>query len=219
MPQPTEDPIAKRFRRDTAHHELTILHDDGLYRHLRLRNPRTSVYWFDLVTWPGSLAIRGDIEGHIFSREPDMFPFFRSKYGINAHYWAEKTEHGREPLKEYSEDLFRQLVTEHVAEAIRYSGAPRGIGKAVRAEILDSSELHYEDGAREVLNDFDYKGFRFEDTWEWSFREYSWSYLWCCHAIQFGIAQYDRARVAEAHRVSRRRIRDARRTALAGARR
>lgn len=190
----TEQQIAERFARDTAQHKLTILHDDGLYRHLRMRNPLSNEYWFDLITWPGSLAVRGDIEGHMFTRDLDMLPFFRSRYGINPHYWAEKTETGREPLKEYSEGLFRQLVTEHTADAIRYSDAPRGIGKAVRAGILNSGQLYNEDEARAVLDDFEFKGFRFEDTWEWSFRDYSGSFLWICHAIQFGIAAYDQAK-------------------------
>lgn len=33
--------IAARFARDTAQHEMTVLHDDGLYRHLRFQR----TYW------------------------------------------------------------------------------------------------------------------------------------------------------------------------------
>ncbi|MGE7432777.1 hypothetical protein [Kitasatospora sp. NPDC001175] len=182
--------IQTRFARDTAQHEMTVLHTNGLYRHLRFKNPTNFAYWFDLITWPGCLTIRGDLgDSYTFSRLPDMFEFFRGKQ-INAHYWAEKLDTGRNSAKEYSEDLFRQLVTEHVAGAIRHSDAPRGIGKAVRAEILDQ-DLTVEAEARDLLEDFRYQGFEFHDIWEWSFSDYTRQFLWACHAIQWGIAQYD----------------------------
>lgn len=119
--------VADRFRQDTANHELKILHDDGLHRHLLLRNPRSSEYWFEIVTWPGSLTIRGDVgDGYTFSRERDMFPFFRNEYGgINPHYWAEKLGGGRRSVKEYSENLLRQRVVEQFVEDARYEGVPR----------------------------------------------------------------------------------------------
>jgi len=70
---------AERFKRDTKDHEMTVLHEDGLYRHLRFRKPAGgySEYWFDLVTWPGVLVIRGDMETFAFSRTEDMLAFFR----------------------------------------------------------------------------------------------------------------------------------------------
>jgi hypothetical protein len=55
-----------------------------------------------------------------------------------------------------------------------------------------------ENDARFALNDFEYlpKGasgepFRFQDSWEWQLKGYDWSFLWCCHALKWGIAQYD----------------------------
>lgn len=102
--------IAERFTRETRLHKLEILHDDGLYRHLRCRG-RHGVYWFDVVTWPGSLAIRGDLNGaYVFSRTPDMFGFFRmrSEGSINPDYWAEKLPEGRRSVQKYSEDLLLQ---------------------------------------------------------------------------------------------------------------
>lgn len=190
-----EDRIGRRFKDDTARHQLTVLKDDGLYRHLRFKKAGSSYseYWFDLVTWPGTLVIRGDVQGYMFSRLPDMFEFFRAdrRWGINPHYWAEKLEGGRRSAQEYSQDLFRQLVAEHTADAIRWCDAPRGIGKAVRTEILNQ-HLSFEEEAREVLEAFEYEGFSFEDTWEWDFHDYERSFLWAAHAIQWGIARYDK---------------------------
>ena len=192
--------IAVRFARETANHRMTVLHDEGLYRHVRFKQPDTGFYWFDLVTWPGNLSVTGDFgDGHTFARIPDMFEFFRgsSRYGINAQYWAEKVITGRGGLRTYEEDRFRETVIENFVEIVRYGDAPRGLGKAVREQILDDPDIYYEAGARSALDAFEFNGFRFE-SWEWDFTEYDWSYLWCCHAIVWGIEQYDAARVAVA---------------------
>src|SRR3954466_1726422 len=79
-------------RTPTRPHEVTVLHDDGLYRHLRFRSPDHSAYWFDLITVPGCLIFRGDGDSFVFSRTEDMFGFFRSSRegSINPTYWSEK---------------------------------------------------------------------------------------------------------------------------------
>ncbi|MER7788602.1 hypothetical protein [Streptomyces sp. NPDC097640] len=200
----TEYPeIAERFARDIAGHQMTVLHDEGLYRHLRFMAPRSSEFWFELVTWPGSLTIRGDYGGpHTFSRLDDMFQFFRAdrRWGINPHYWAEKLgrDGGRRSVKEYSESLLRQRVVEQFVEDARWNGGvPAGSGKALRTWVLDE-DLSDEHRARNVLEDFAHQGYEFEDVWEWDFHDYRPDFLWACHAIVWGIAQYDAARKPEA---------------------
>ncbi len=187
--------IADRFARDTVDHQMRVLHDDGLYRHLRFRNPARGAYWFDLVTWPGSLTIRGDLgNAYVFSRELDMFGFFRSDSGrINPHYWAQKTERGPGGCKSYSQEHAKALILDDVRE--RDEERPPGLMLALQREIFDTS--HYEDETREALERFNYEGFRFYDTWEWDLHDYDWSFLWACHAIVWGIAQYDAAKAAE----------------------
>src|SRR5688500_14967297 len=151
--------IAERFKKDTADHEMTVLHDDGLYRHLRFQSPARGTYWFDLITWPGSLTIRGDLgNAYTFSRELDMFPFFRSRTGgINPHYWAQKLDNPDGAVR-YDEEIFKARVKEHVVDAIRGGWAPRGIGKAVHTEIVTSDLLGDEHEARKLLEDFDFGG-------------------------------------------------------------
>ncbi|MYX67318.1 hypothetical protein K388_05052 [Streptomyces sp. KhCrAH-43] len=194
----TYDDIAARFKRDTANHAMTVLHEDGLYRHLRFSSNSRGYgeYWFDLVTWPGRLAMCGDMgDDYVFSRLPDMFEFFRAdrQWGINPDYWAEKLGGGRSSVQEYSEGAFRQIVRELFVSAVQCGEAPRGLGKAVRADILDY-DLSDEAEARKLLESFEYKGFAFGDTWEFRFRDYDHSFLWACYAIQWGIARYDRVR-------------------------
>jgi hypothetical protein len=186
--------IADRFHQDTTRHQMTVLHDDGLYRHLRFMRAGGGEFWFDLITWPGCLTIRGDYgDAYTFTRERDMFPFFRADrhWGINPHYWSQKLDGRRQSATEYSEDVFRQTVCELFVSAVQCGEAPRGLGKAVRAEILNQ-DLYDEGDARKLLESFEYKGFIFGDTWEFNFHDYEPSFLWACHAIVWGIARWDK---------------------------
>jgi hypothetical protein len=226
--------IAERFKGDTAGHEMTVLHDDGLYRHLRFRRPDRGSYWFDLITWPGCLTVNGDCGAFTFARTEDMFEFFRG-HRVNPMYWAEKIR-GETRVKSYSEDRFRQLVTEDIEDAER--NWP-GLAAAVEQDIFgDRGEwsTYYEEGAREALASYEHGasftaacscgdclegatdhdaqawrvshikspdpgghsskvtrvgGFRFSNTWEWDLSDYDWTFLWCCHAIVWGIGLYD----------------------------
>lgn len=50
-------PSLNEFLTDVDAHTLTIALDSGVHRHLKFRKPGDSNHWFDIVTWPGSLAI------------------------------------------------------------------------------------------------------------------------------------------------------------------
>lgn len=89
------------FEAHTTEHELTVLADRSThpidaapYRHLRLAQPGTIMYHWDIITWPGHLATTGDIaDGYTFARVHDMVGFFSpapEPYRINPEYWAEK---------------------------------------------------------------------------------------------------------------------------------
>jgi hypothetical protein len=153
----TTDDIAERFERETALHEMTVLHDDGLYRHLRFAGPKNSEFWYDLITVPHALIFRGDGESFVFSRLPDMFEFFRSTSGrINLDYWSEKLTSDRNAATTYSPDLFERLVKAEFVNVVRSGDWPRGLGKAIREEILDSDLWEDESGARHLLSEFEF---------------------------------------------------------------
>jgi len=204
----THGAVAEQFASDVADHKMTILLDQGVYRHVRFNKPGTSFYRFDLVTWPGHLAISGDMDGFVFARVEDMFTFFRSESGwngarINPVYWSEKVcSGGRPATMRYSEEKFRQHVADHIADFVEEYP---GLAAAVEEEIFDGGASLFEDSARQALDYFEYVEdgprhtiFRFLDTQEWELRDFSHQFLWCCHAIQWGIAQYDAAKSAEA---------------------
>jgi hypothetical protein len=187
------------FQASTRHHKLAVLRDDGLYRHLRYRGVGSS-YWFDIVTWPGNLAFTGDMGSYLFGRvaSEDMLAFFRGQR-INPGYWAEKVK-AAEPeagVKGYSAEVFLQSVTEDAAAYEKdFPGLTAAVHVAVTDELFDAEN---EGQAREFLDDFEYRpagedarpAFRFSHAWEWDLTDFSFHYLWCCHAITWGIARYD----------------------------
>jgi hypothetical protein len=191
--------MAKRFAGDTANHQMTVALDQGLYRHLKFRNPNHSWhYWFDLITVPGALIFQGDGDSFVFRRLEDMFEFFRTANDTgrpNLGYWAEKLTNagGERSVMVYDQDLLDQQVREAIAD--RAADLPELAG-AVQSEVLD--ELV---GDRtvdlKIVEDFRYWGagktpeFEFHDVWEWGVTDYSWWFSWACHAIAWGIAQYD----------------------------
>ena len=193
-----------RFERETAEHEMTILHDDGLYRHLRFQKPGTSFYYYDLITWPGRLVVCGDCGDYMFSRLRDMFEFFEGST-INPHYWGEKLQGprpGRDGAKSYSEDRFKVCVLEWLEDTVvdLSVDAEKALREAVQRDVLDDDDgyLADESMARLRLHDFDHGGHYFTDTFEWDLREWDWSYLWCCWAIVRGIQQFRAVAVTEA---------------------
>jgi len=49
------------FLKDVASHQMHIIQNDGVNRHIRFSKPGTSCYHFDLITWPGHLCYTGDM--------------------------------------------------------------------------------------------------------------------------------------------------------------
>jgi hypothetical protein len=202
--QTPKQAMAERFARETTKHEMTILHDDGLYRHLRFRSPDNSFYWFELVAWPGKLSVGGDVDGFTFSRTEDMFGFFRQssyKGGINASYWAEKVVASRNDVKAYSMDLFNEQVAAELKDAEEdYPGIAKAWDEK-NTGFFAEYNTEYEDGAFAALHEFSFlpenatgEPFTFYDTSDWDLTDYSWNFLWCCNAIVWGIRQYDAAK-------------------------
>lgn len=193
----------REFQLSTACHEMTVLHDDGLYRHLRFAKPGTGIYRFDLVTWPGHLSITGDLEGYTFCREPDMFGFFAGCDGdINPGYWAEKLV-AKSVVKEFDEDSFTQLVVDDFMERRHDYSEAAPIFRAIRDRVLDDLHGYSEQEARERLEQFDYCGpngevFEYSDVWEWDLTDWSVHYLRALQAIVWGINQYRTAKAVAA---------------------
>lgn len=187
----------EHFERVTADHKMSILHDDGLYRHLRFQTPATWNYGYDIVTWPGHLALNGDLDsGYVFSRIRDMIDFFASGPGINPQYWAEKITNStaREATRRYSEELLREQVEQAARQRAEEGDYTYDAIMAAWREHIAYREMSVEHVAHESLRDFrvdrdDHFGFG-PDTWEWSLRDWDHVYLLCCFAIRAGVDAY-----------------------------
>jgi len=206
MLSPREKQVKQQFEEDTSLHELSIIRDDGVYRHLRCAQPGTWCYGFDVVTWPGYLAIVGDAGDYLFSRLNDMFEFFGdgTKYsdGINPHYWAQKLQGpgmGSVLSEEYSHETFEAVMAEWVRQAslddmeqeqLVYPGL---IQEALQRERI-YEYTHSETEAREIIHELQREGIIHQDTWEWDLRDYRRDFLWCCWGIIWAIGQYQKQR-------------------------
>ena len=191
-----------QFLKDVAEHKTEIVRDDGFYRHIRFRRAGTFCMGFDLVTWPGYLCFCGDMGEFVFTRTADMFSFFRGSgcrndehpsLGVNFGYWAEKCQavDKADGLKKYNPDKFREVIADILADD---EDATDGLRQAVENEVLCAAD----DGpyaAHTAADDFEWEGRRyFSDFYEHSLESYTYRFIWCCYAIAWGIAEYDKAK-------------------------
>ncbi|RAJ47795.1 hypothetical protein K388_07176 [Streptomyces sp. KhCrAH-43] len=189
--------IKERFATDSADRTLTVRRDDGLYRHLVVEMPRSTAYWFEVMTWPGALAITGRTGSYIFRRDEDMLLFFRThtrsgwEEKIDTRYWAEKVQpHGDRSVQAYAKDRVHAYIKEAAQEA---EAAYPGLLAEVEEELFSrysSVDLESEAGAKAALAAFEFDGFRF-DTADWKFTEYDDWFLYTCQALAWTVAQYD----------------------------
>tara|TARA_R110001583_G_scaffold21308_3_gene80841 strand:- start:3220 stop:3888 length:669 start_codon:yes stop_codon:yes gene_type:complete len=209
----TEDQVKEGFLKNIANHTMTVLQDNGVYRHLEFSHNGSSNQKFSLVTYPQHLVFSGDMGTYVFSRLNDMFEFFRNeKLVINAYYWSHKVE---SISKNGGVMVFDEgLVTKSIATRVDDICADldgyfednqdedietvEAFEAAFRAEIKSHFEYGEMDEYRHVstIDDFDstvIANLDFTDCWEWMDNEtFSGRYLWCCCAVVWGIQEYDK---------------------------
>ena len=203
-------PSLESFLKDVANHKLAVLMDNGVYRHLRFKQPDSGNMRFDLITGPGYLLYRGDMGCYEFERLHDMFDFFRStnaanetELKINDSYWAEKCEaHSRfgNGITAFCMDSF----TEFVKEKSREYAQEEGFTGDRLTEFMESSEgicryVENEYDAFRHISNFEFEGNDisqsvFGDSCDLSFKSFTYHYIWCCFAITWGIFQYDKGK-------------------------
>jgi hypothetical protein len=192
---------ATRFAEAVSEHRMTTLSEDGLYRHLRFNKPGSWSYGFDLVTWPGYLAITGDMGDYVFARTADMFEFFETDRGrINPQYWSEKlaNKDERKGTLVYDQELFKPRVMEWYADRVEYAGLTAAeeaaLLDALREQVFertwDADGPYSREEAIRLLMEFSHDGVAIDEPYDWSLERWDWQFLWCCHAIVWGIARY-----------------------------
>jgi len=205
--------IEDSFLRDTNNHSMKIIQDDGVHRHMSFTDNGSSVYRFDLITWPGHLCISGDCGTYVFSRLHDMLEFFRMdksdfnhsknrKLNINAGYWGEKLQGTgtQEGYKRYSEEILKSTLLEITEDSWEFETdqEKEDVMQQLNDYVLDCFEgdesLDY-NLASEFKSDH---GHEFIDLFEYSFKEYTHHYIWCLYAIVYGIGIYDQSKQTKA---------------------
>lgn len=196
------------FKADTRRHAITVVKDDGLYRHIIMSTPGTFAWRWEVTTWPGSLAIRGDIGMPlVFTREPDMFEFFATgTYDdgaprISPLYWAEKTGMSHVLEEEYSETEFRRQVARMLGDAVddatgygtEGDGWERDLAAACAVlhlwEDMDFTDPAFEHTAREwAMGHTDLLGDDFYQKRE--FNGLKTHFIFTCFALAMTVAAY-----------------------------
>jgi len=208
--------VKTHFDKDTSSHVMTVFRDDGVNRHIRFSRPDSGIFHFDLITWPGCLCYTGDMGTYVFKRLDDMFEFFRTDNGrINLSYWSEKLVaadcNGRGDgggVVEFDGDAFTKAVNEYRLNWVRDGKRSGRLTKEQRQslwEAIDDDVLsHIDDGEHLAMNAaYAFRWghahlngtriYRFDDFFECNVTEYTHSFVWCCHAIAWGIQVYDEA--------------------------
>ena len=179
---------AEKFLEEVKDHQVKILKDDGLYRHLLVKQPNTICQSFNIVTTPNHLFYYGDMGSFSFSRTEDMFRFFRDDtLRINEGYWAEKLQSVDRcsGYRQFSFELFKSNLMEYC--------------QTDEQKIFMEDQLEYCDedeyGAMEFYRSFDCSnshGITLDDFWEYTHNQPSHRYLWCCYALVWAIQEYDK---------------------------
>lgn len=155
----------EEFLRDVADHEMTVLREDGVHRHVRFKRPGTGCYHFELITWPGQLCYTGDMGTFVFCRLNDMFDFFRrdrehyANHGrtlaINLGYWGEKLvavdangANSGGKAKQFDKEKFTRVINEYRVTWMRRGKEQgtldkeqrRALWEQVQDEVLDRAD-------------------------------------------------------------------------------
>ncbi|MDU4424123.1 MAG: hypothetical protein E7I51_19515 [Raoultella sp.] len=214
--------IDSRFLIDTAFHRLEIIHDDGLYRHLRMQQPGTSCYYYDVITWPGYLTVTGDMGTWTFSRTYDMFRFFGGWTGeINTGYWSEKLEAGAGRsaysflAQEYDHDEFCSSLREWLSSYFEEDDEEieRDVDWDDESDDPDSDKTRIREIVRDLCREdlgndmlayravYDADWPECVDVWELcadiTYKSYSSHFRWILFAITWAISKYHNAKIVD----------------------
>lgn len=192
------------FELITAPGSLTITGDHGSYVFRRM----TDMFQF----------FRGN--GNEHSINPSYWAEKLPDAGRSVRVYSEQTTRALldEALADWEQEYPGRLA-QYTADRQRYDATPadarwpydrNGVREpeeikapAECRELITEHErwgagLDHEDGARELLRELEQISL-VSDTWEWNLADWDYHFLWCLHAIAWGVRQYDAAVQAGLH--------------------
>lgn len=179
--------VLKDFPENVKNHELRNLKESGLIRSFRVMNKNgSSIYHYDIATWPGYLAISGDVGCFVFSRHgtADMLNFFREDEIL------ENLEYIEEKLVAHDRYGYLEFCEQTLDESLLYMASDKGQSVARLREVFSGCE-----SVHDVVDaTYDYFG---STEYVPECEQYTRSYLWCIMAIIHGIKLYDSVKINE----------------------
>lgn len=194
----SEQLVKERIANDLKDHVVTVLHADGMYRHWRCAKPGCWNMAFNIVTWPGSLCFTGDMGEFLFQRTEDMVAFMRSAC-MSYSYAAEKCVASKGKLKEFREEIFREVLKERIRDGVQ-RGEGGKFAKSTYTVYLAGGrkeEKSVKDAVDEILREYAnygtpsdaekamYESGLWDGTDLPSCKDYTFHFLWCLHAIHW----------------------------------
>ena len=204
----------EQFLQSVAEHEMTVVMDtDSGHRHLTFSKPKDSNQHFHINTWGEYLSFTGDMGSYVFSRNSDMFRFFRSdELAIQPSYWSEKCQAACQigkikkfdpvALQKSIDNRIKSLCLELEEDYENHGEDYDSLGSftaAVKEEMVEHFQCSELDEYRFISA---IEGFEssivpdlkliFDGDYEWINAEsYTYHYQWCLYAIVWAIKQYD----------------------------
>lgn len=182
------------FARNTQDHTLHVNFAAGLYRSLTMSAPDTGAYSWSVQTWPGHLAVSGDIGGgYVFARIQDMLEFFDTDPSrdtesgmpaVNLDYWSQKLC-GSTKVRSFSPEVMTDNVEQQILDLRRDSAAlGEQIDEALAQELIE--QMHgvetSDQGYKLVTSDL-YQTLLGYDGWEMETTRFDEDFIHSCLAI------------------------------------
>ncbi|MFI9052544.1 hypothetical protein [Streptomyces sp. NPDC053427] len=193
----------ERFDGEVEGAAMTVLKDDGAYRHLRFVFPRASWAWCEVVTWPGALVLRGGLGSWMFVDTEDVTKLFRPNSHserVNPLYWEGKLAPGSGTARVHSPERAVAHIRQTVADmADTFPRLPYDID----SDLLDGrlvNDLSTEGGLRAAIRAFEemhgcsYEGLYF-DVESWDLKRFDPWFLLACVVLPWAVEQLDAALV------------------------
>lgn len=178
------------FAEDTADFALTVLHEEGEYRHLRFGKPGERWGSTDIHTWPHGLTTAGDMaDGWMFERGLGFFGG-----NVNLPYWHEKlTPAGRRAAKEFDAHALREALAQEAVDLDVPEEHRAALADAL-SQLADEITVENADtmAALAAVEGFTFEcededgldlDVRISDPYELDVEDYTYHFVWACHVL------------------------------------
>ncbi|MET8270718.1 hypothetical protein [Streptomyces sp. NPDC005096] len=178
---------AKLFADDKARGIATVLQDEGLYRHLQVRNQHGA--WFEVATWPGALIFHGAPGTYTFTRADDMLARFQGE-AVQVENWADLLSRYSHPALVYAG---KDRAARYLQEAMAAAGEQYpDLAEEVEATFFSeygSADMETVDGFRACAAAFEHDDFRFP-VQDWDLKTIDFRFAYACHALAWAVEQW-----------------------------